>query len=84
MRIDPELRDARPTEESDVFESDVRIAVKEAQTGSFRINVGFNSDSGIVGSISFTENFDMLQLLTFKGWRGAGRTLSASASATSG
>jgi outer membrane protein insertion porin family len=84
VELQPQLKDSRPTEDPETREADVRIKVKEAQTGSFRVNLGFNSDSGLVGSVTFQEqNFDMLRLVTFNGWRGAGQDLLASASSTS-
>ena len=47
---------------------DILVELKEANTGDIRLGVGVSSNSGLLGSISYTErNFDILN------WPGSGR-----------
>ncbi|HWY86407.1 MAG TPA: POTRA domain-containing protein, partial [Gemmataceae bacterium] len=62
---------------------DILVQVQETQTGSLMFGAGFNSDSGIVGSIVLNErNFDIFRFPTSmadiwegRAWRGAGQEL---------
>ncbi len=69
--------------EDDKQFKDILVTVQETQTGSLMFGAGFNSDSGIVGSIVLNErNFDIFRFPTSlsdiwegKAWRGAGQEL---------
>jgi outer membrane protein insertion porin family len=69
--------------DSDKEYKDILVQVQETQTGSLMFGAGFNSDSGIVGSIVLNErNFDLFRPPTSladiwegRAWRGAGQEL---------
>jgi outer membrane protein assembly complex protein YaeT len=60
---------------------DVLVTVQEAQTGSFLVGAGINSDAGVTGSIVLNErNFDILNfptswedIVSGRAWRGGGQ-----------
>jgi outer membrane protein assembly complex protein YaeT len=65
---------------------DALVEVQEGQTANFIIGVGVNSNTGLVGNVTFTQrNFDILAWPTRKdklqerAWKGAGQTLTISA-----
>ncbi|MCD4823152.1 MAG: outer membrane protein assembly factor BamA, partial [Phycisphaerae bacterium] len=66
---------------------DVVIEVKEGRTAEFLVGVGVSSNSGLMGTVSFTQrNFDILafpksfkHFLKPQTFKGAGQTLSVSA-----
>ncbi len=65
-----------PTEDPNV--DDVLVTVEEAQTGSFIIGAGVNSNSGLVGNVMLEQNnFDITRLPRYWGddmaFRGAGQ-----------
>ncbi len=70
-------------ENSEKEYKDILVQVQETQTGSLMFGAGFNSDSGIVGSIVLNErNFDLFRPPTSmadiwegKAFRGAGQEL---------
>ena len=87
FKIDPE-NGIRPTlivldQEGESEYKDILVQVQETQTGSLMFGAGFNSDSGVVGSVVLNErNFDAFRLPTslsdvFEGraFRGAGQEL---------
>lgn len=85
FKVDP-MNGIRPTIElldrgGDSPIKDVLVTVQEAQTGSFMIGAGVNSDAGITGSIVLNErNFDILRfptsfedILAGRAFRGGGQ-----------
>jgi len=55
---------------------DLVVNVNEESTGSFRLQLGWSSSSGIFGELGYQErNFDVMKALTLNGWRGGGQTL---------
>lgn len=87
FRTDP-VQGVRPTVElmeprGDSPFRDVLVTVNEAQTGSFLLGAGINSDAGVTGSIVLNErNFDILNVPTSwedissgRAFRGGGQEL---------
>lgn len=85
FKVDP-MNGVRPTIElldrgGDSPIKDVLVTVQEAQTGSFMIGAGVNSDAGITGSVVLNErNFDILRfptsiedILAGRAFRGGGQ-----------
>jgi outer membrane protein assembly complex protein YaeT len=66
---------------------DALVEVKEGKTARFLVGVGVSTDSGLVGTISYSQrNFDLFgppktwkDLVEGRGWRGAGQTLTITA-----
>lgn len=55
---------------------DLVVNLSEESTGSFRLQLGWSSSSGIFGELGYQErNFDVMKALTLRGWRGGGQTL---------
>ncbi|MBN1556459.1 MAG: outer membrane protein assembly factor BamA [Phycisphaerae bacterium] len=73
------------TDRKDV--KDILVEVKEARTAEFLIGVGVSSNSGLLGTVSFTQrNFDFLawpksftQFIKAESFKGAGQTFNMSA-----
>jgi outer membrane protein insertion porin family len=73
------------TDQKDV--KDILVEVKEARTAEFLIGVGISSNSGLLGTVSFTQrNFDFLswpksfkQFIKAESFKGAGQTFNVSA-----
>jgi outer membrane protein assembly complex protein YaeT len=91
FKEDP-INGVRPTVEvldgpADSPFKDVMVRVQEAQTGSFLLGAGINSDAGITGSIVLNErNFDILNVPTSieditsgRAFRGGGQEFRAEA-----
>ncbi len=72
---------AVPTDDPNV--QDILVVVKETHTGSFQIGAGYNTDNGLVGTITLNErNFDIARwptswsdFLEGKAFRGANQDL---------
>jgi len=73
------------TDQKDV--KDILVEIKEARTAEFLIGVGVSSNSGLLGTVSFTQrNFDFLswpksfkQFIKAETFKGAGQTFNISA-----
>jgi len=84
LLFEPQSVEIIPQEQEGDDESrtrDVLVQVKESQTARFTVGVGYSTNDGVVGLLSFTQrNFDILNpggwdpIVRGTAWKGAGQT----------